>query len=113
MDNGWLDEYDSSGMLLTGPLAPESPLPPRLVGQQEAVPDWGILRWSDDRRKLLLQLVRETKGAEDPRQLQFAHEQRKVEAAKRHFRELGVDHRVVTDQTVDWWEPWEEQGEMG
>ena len=81
---------------------------PRIVGSYN--PDWGILRWSDDRRRLLLQLVRETKGAEDPRQLQFAHEKRKVKAAKAHFRELGVDYRVVTDQTVDWWEP-DEEGE--
>lgn len=76
---------------------------PKIVGNYS--PDWGILRWSDDRRKILLQLVRETKGAEDPRQLRFAHEQRKVQAAKAHFGELGVDYRVVTDKTVDWWEP--------
>ena len=76
---------------------------PKIVGNYN--PDWGILRWSDDRQRILLQLVRETKGAEDPRQLQFAHEQRKIQAAKAHFRELGVDYRVVTDQTADWWEP--------
>lgn len=76
---------------------------PKVVGSY--VPDWGILRWSDDHRKILLQLVRETKGTEDPRQLQFAHEKRKVQAAKAHFSELGVDYRVVTDQTADWWEP--------
>ena len=35
-------------------------------------------------------------------------EQRQVKAAKQLFRELGVDYRVVTDQTVDWWEPDEE-----
>ncbi len=83
---------------------------PKIVGSY--VPDWGILRWSDDRRKILLQLVRETKGAEDPRQLQFAHEQRKVQAAKAHFSELGVDYRVVTDQTADWWEASEGQEDL-
>ena len=83
---------------------------PKIVGDYN--PDWGILRWSDDRRRILLQLVRETKGAEDPRQLQFAHEQRKIGAAKAHFRELGVDYRVVTDQTVDWWEPDEGREEI-
>ena len=76
---------------------------PKIVGSYN--PDWGILRWSEDGERILLQLVRETKGAEDPRQLQFAHEQRKVQAAKNHFAELGVDYRVVTDKTVDWWEP--------
>lgn len=86
---------------------------PKIVGSYN--PDWGILRWSGDRERLLLELVRETKGAEDPRQLQFAHEQRKVRAAKRHFRELGVNYRVVTDKTPNWWEEEEEgeQGEMG
>jgi len=36
-----------------------------------------------------------------------------VEAAKRHFSELGVDYRMVTDETVDWGEPEEEPWEIG
>jgi len=84
---------------------------PKIVGNYN--PDWGILRWSDDRREIMLQLVRETKGVEDPRQLQFAHEQRKVAAAKKHFNELGVDYRVVTDKTADWWEPEEKEPSLG
>ena len=67
-------------------------------------PDWGILRRGEDGR-LLLRLVRETKGTTDLSQLEFAHEQRKIPAARKHIRELGVDYRVVTDTTVDWWEP--------
>jgi type III restriction enzyme len=91
------------------PAAFRIPLP-KVVGSYN--PDWGILRWSEDGEHLLLHLVRETKGAEGPRQLQFAHERRKVAAAKRHFRELGVDYRVVTDETADWWEPEDEQEEF-
>lgn len=83
---------------------------PKIVGSYN--PDWGILRWTED-NKMVLQLVRETKGAMDPRQLQFAHERRKVAAAKKHFHELGIDYRVVTDEIVDWWEEEEEQPEIG
>jgi len=75
---------------------------PKLIGNYN--PDWGILRRTEDER-IVLQLVRETKGAEDPEQLQFPNEKRKIEAAKRHFRETGVDYRVVTDKTPGWWLP--------
>ena len=83
---------------------------PKVVGNYN--PDWGILRWNED-GQMVLQLVRETKGAMDPRQLQFAHEQRKVLAAKRHFHELAVDYRVVTDEIVDWWDEEAEQPPLG
>lgn len=79
---------------------------PRIVGNYN--PDWGILRLSDDGR-LLLRLVRETKGHTDLGRLQFPHERRKILAARKHFRELGVDYRVVTDTTVDWWQPGPDQ----
>jgi len=55
-------------------------------------------------------LVRETKGTVELGQLRFPHERRKVGVAMKHFRELGVDYRAVTDETVDWWRP--EEGEL-
>lgn len=74
----------------------------RIVGNYN--PDWGILRWDSRDGRILLQLVRETKGSQDPRQLRFAHERRKIKAAKRHFGKLAVDYRIVTDEVVGWWE---------
>jgi len=73
---------------------------PKLLGNYN--PDWGILRY-DDHDTLILELVRETKGAEDVERLQFPHERRKIQAAERHFRAVGLDYRVVTDRTPQWW----------
>jgi type III restriction enzyme len=73
---------------------------PRLVGDYN--PDWGILRQRDD-GKLVLQLVRETKGSEELGELQFPHERRKIEVARKHFGRVGIDYRVITDQTPQWW----------
>jgi hypothetical protein len=33
--------------------------------------------------------------------------------AQKAFPTLGVDYRVVTDTTADWWESEVEQGKMG
>lgn len=79
---------------------------PKIVGNYN--PDWGIQRYSDDGR-VVLQLVRETKGHEETSKLRFRHEQRKIDAARKHFRRIGIDYRPITDQTVDWWRP--EEGE--
>ncbi|MDX9863278.1 MAG: DEAD/DEAH box helicase family protein [Anaerolineaceae bacterium] len=75
---------------------------PKMIGNYN--PDWGILRYNDEGR-VVLKLVRETKGREDPSRLRFTNEQRKIEAATRHFAELGMDYRVVADTTYDWYEP--------
>jgi type III restriction enzyme len=75
---------------------------PKIIGNYN--PDWGILRYDDD-GKVVLKLIRETKGREDTSLLRFANEGRKIEAARKHFTTLGLDYRVVTDTTYDWYEP--------
>lgn len=83
---------------------------PRLIGNYN--PDWGIVRKSEDGR-LMLHLVRETKGSEEVEKLQWAHEQRKIRCAKGYFETAGVDYRPVTGDTVEWWEPWQPAEELG
>jgi len=75
---------------------------PRVIGNYN--PDWGVARYGPD-RKLTLELVRETKGSTEMDNLRFPHERRKIECARRCFAALGIDYRVVTDQTPDWWHP--------
>ncbi len=74
---------------------------PRMIGNYN--PDWGILR-RNDQNNVVLQLVRETKGQEDTSALRFSNEARKISAAQKHFREIGLDYRVVTDHSLDWYE---------
>lgn len=81
---------------------------PRVIGDYN--PDWGIARYKDG--KILLELVRETKGGTDIDKLRFSHEARKIRCAQKAFTALGVDYRVVTDTTADWWEPEVEQGNL-
>jgi len=78
---------------------------PRVIGNYN--PDWGIARYVPDEKggKVILELVRETKGQTDPSKLQFAHESRKIQCAARLFKALGIDYRVVTDKTANWWNP--------
>ena len=78
---------------------------PRVIGNYN--PDWGIARYIPDDKggKIILELVRETKGQTDPSKLQFAHESRKIQCAAQLFKALKVDYRVVTDKTADWWRP--------
>ncbi|MFH1905956.1 MAG: DEAD/DEAH box helicase family protein [Chloroflexota bacterium] len=73
---------------------------PRVIGNYN--PDWGIARYRDG--KILLELVRETKGREELQDLQFPHEARKIRCAQKHFKNVGIDYRVVSDETADWWE---------
>ncbi len=73
---------------------------PKIIGNYN--PDWGILRY-DEKGSIVLQLVRETKGSERIDELRFPHEKRKVRVARKHFREIGVDYRVITDATPAWW----------
>jgi type III restriction enzyme len=74
---------------------------PRMIGNYN--PDWGIL-YRDEHKQITLKLVRETKGQEDTSRLRFSNEARKIEAAQKHFREIGLDYRVVTDHSLDWYE---------
>ena len=73
---------------------------PKILGNYN--PDWGIARYGPD-RKLILELVRETKGKEELEGLQFPSEKRKIQCARKHFQAVGIDYRVVTDQVVEWW----------
>jgi len=82
---------------------------PRIIGDYN--PDWGIARYRDG--KILLELVRETKGSEETDGLRFLHEKRKIWCAEKHFQAIGVDYRVVSDQTADWWRPAEEMPKQG
>jgi type III restriction enzyme len=81
---------------------------PRVIGDYN--PDWGIARYKDG--KILLELVRETKGGENLDLLRFPHEARKIRCAQKVFTALGVDYRVVTDHTADWWLPGESQEKL-
>lgn len=81
---------------------------PRIIGDYN--PDWGIARYKDG--KVLLELVRETKGGTNIDLLRFPHEARKIRCAQKAFTALGVDYRVITDTTTDWWESEVEQGKM-
>jgi type III restriction enzyme len=75
---------------------------PKILGNYN--PDWGILR-EDENGRVLLQLVRETKGHEELEKLRFSNEGRKVKAAQKHFDRINVDYRMVTDTTPLWWKP--------
>lgn len=75
---------------------------PKIIGNYN--PDWGILRY-DDKGKIVFKLIRETKGSEDTSTLRFSNEARKIDAAYKHFFELKMNYRVVTDKTTDWYEP--------
>ncbi len=74
---------------------------PRIIGNYN--PDWGILRY-DEHGNVILKLVRETKGREDISQLRFSNEARKINAASKHFKKVGLDYRVVTDESKFWYE---------
>lgn len=74
---------------------------PKIIGNY--VPDWGVVRLSED-GKYKLELVRETKGNIDPNLLQYPQEKRKIDCAKKHFAALGIDYRQVTADMPYWWE---------
>ena len=77
---------------------------PRIIGNYN--PDWGIARYYDG--KIVLELVRETKGREELEGLQFPQEARKIRCAQKRFKAIGIDYRVVSDETADWWRPAED-----
>jgi restriction endonuclease len=65
-------------------------------------PDWGSIRY-DETGRVILQLIRETKGTQDKTRLQFPQERRKIECAQRYFKTLQMDYRHITDNTQAWW----------
>lgn len=69
-------------------------------------PDWGILREVEDEngKKMIVELVRETKGTMELDKLRFLGEQRKIDAAIRFFEAVGIDYRVVDDKEEQWWD---------
>ena len=73
---------------------------PKVIGNYN--PDWGIVRQTPDGVKL--ELVRETKGSERVESLRFPHEKRKVHIAERYFQLLGLDYRMVTDESQNYWQ---------
>jgi type III restriction enzyme len=75
---------------------------PKVIGNYN--PDWGIVRY-DETGRVILQLIRETKGTQDESKLQFPQERRKIECAKRYFKTLQMDYRHITDNTQAWWLP--------
>jgi len=74
---------------------------PRIIGNY--VPDWGIVRQSEN-DSYLLELVRETKATPHENLLQYTNEKRKIWCAKKHFAEIGIDYRHITDKNTLWWE---------
>jgi type III restriction enzyme len=73
---------------------------PKIIGNYN--PDWGIIRWDDD-KKLKLELVRETKGNVNPNMLQFPNEKRKIDCATKHFALTGIDYKQIKGDEVKWW----------
>lgn len=74
---------------------------PKIIGDYN--PDWGILRQAED-DGVTLELVRETKGADDLEKLRFLNEGRKLILAERFFGALGVDYRFVSPSVQYYWE---------
>lgn len=79
---------------------------PKIIGNYN--PDWGIIRKSED-GTLKLELVRETKGGLNLDELRFPKEKRKILCAKKYFSKLGINYKVVTDKSYDWWQDEEAQ----
>ena len=75
---------------------------PKIIGNY--VPDWGVIRESDDGRQVV-ELVRETKSTVNRNLLQYSNEHRKIECAEKHFASVGIDYRDVTAETSDWYLP--------
>ncbi|MEC3885507.1 DEAD/DEAH box helicase family protein [Halobacillus sp. HZG1] len=71
---------------------------PKIIGNYN--PDWAIIRQYDGQMKL--ELIRETKGNENLDELRFPHEKRKVLCAIKYFEKLGINYRMVSDETYDW-----------
>ena len=93
---------------VTGHLSVYFKFPPKFRIEMPKVihrynPDWGLVRLPGGKPPSL-ELVRETKGSVELDKLRFANEGRKVRIAARYFKALGIDYRVVTGKTDEWWE---------
>src|SRR3989304_894784 len=75
---------------------------PKIIGNY--VPDWGIVRQAET-GVYTVELVRETKATLHENLLQYANEKRKIWCARKHFEEIGIDYRHITDEVEHWWEP--------
>jgi type III restriction enzyme len=82
---------------------------PKVIGNYN--PDWGIVRY-DETGRVILQLIRETKGTQDETKLQFPQEKRKIKCAQRYFKTLQMDYRHITDNTQAWWLPDDAQQQL-
>jgi len=74
---------------------------PKIIGNYN--PDWAIIRRQEN-GKHTLELVRETKGRTDIENLRFAQETLKIDCAKKHFKVIGINYRVVDDNTINYWD---------
>jgi len=74
---------------------------PKVIGAYN--PDWGIGRYDMGKNKVVLYLVRETKGTTNLDALHFPQEKRKIQCASAFFKALDVDYRPITANTADWW----------
>jgi restriction endonuclease len=83
---------------------------PRIIGFYN--PNWNIALYRNANRTPTIEPVCETKGGFDFDLLLFPHEKFKIECATKIFQALGVDYRVVSDETADWWESESMQGKM-
>lgn len=73
---------------------------PRIIGNYN--PDWGIIRLSED-GAATVELIRETKGTDNLKNLRFSNEARKLVAAQKYFARLGVSYHWVTAETPMYW----------
>ena len=74
---------------------------PRIIGNYN--PDWGVLR-HEKGAPASLELVRETKGADDLNKLRFLNEGRKLVLAERYFATLGIDYRFISPHVEKYWQ---------
>jgi len=75
---------------------------PQIIGNY--VPDWGVIRESDEGQRML-ELVRETKATVNRNLLQYPNERRKIACAEKHFARVGIDYRDITADIADWYLP--------
>lgn len=76
---------------------------PALIGNYN--PDWGVAHVQRDGKVTVRAFVHETKGTTEIAKLQFPHEKRKIECAKKYFATIGVNYLTIDPKKVGgWWE---------
>jgi type III restriction enzyme len=76
---------------------------PAIIGNYN--PDWGVARIHRNGAVEARTFVHETKGTTDIARLQFPHEKRKIECAKKYFAAIGVNYKPIDPKKVGgWWE---------